>query len=496
MPFMLNIPPSFQRFDRKTLETFSKDKLIDLVLALQESLHAYQERVVFLEKRVEELERRLGRNSSNSSRPPSSDFPGNSPPPKPSQKSKRNPGAQPGHVPQWRTLVPEEEVTRIHHHRPKNCRVCGQPLTGDDPHPVRHQYIDLPPIVPEVVEHQCHSLTCSCGAVTQAALPPELPDTPFGPGLVAMTATLTGVCHLSKRRALDFMNNVLNVPMSLGGVSNCEAQTAKALAEPVAEIHEYVQGSPVAYVDETGFGLGHRQKGWLWVMAVPLAMMFALARNRTAEAAKRLVGSFRGVLVTDRYAAYNAVAELRQVCWAHLKRDFQALSERPGRAGRTGKELLGEHRKLFRLWHRVRDGTLTRGRFSRRTAPIRRRIHDLLFNGALTAEADAQGVFCEMLKAERWFWTFAEAEGVEPTNNEAERCIRGAVLWRKGSFGVCSDRGARYVERMLTVTGTCRKQGRQAYGYLREAISAHQRGQKAPSLLPVAAKTGNCHKIA
>jgi transposase len=474
-------PPPLKQFDRATLETFSKDMLIDLVLALQEQ-------VVFLTKRVDELERRLAQNSANSSRPPSSDLPGNPPPPKPSRKSKRQPGAQPGHAPHWRALIPEEDVTRLHRHRPKNCRVCGLPLSGDDPHPVRHQFIDLPPIVPEVIEHQCHSLACSCGAVTRAVLPPELPNTPFGSGLVAMTGTLTGVCHLSKRRSRDFFNNVLNVPISLGGVSNCEAQIAQALAEPVAEVHEYIQGSPVAYADETSFGLGHRQKGWLWVMSVPLAMVFVLARNRATEAARQLVGSFRGVLVTDRYAAYNAVTEWRQVCWAHLKRDFQALSERPGQAGRIGKDLLVEHGKMFRLWYRVRDGTLSRKDFSRKISAIRRRIHDDLLHGAFAAEAEARGVFVEMLKSEKWFWTFVEVEGVEPTNNEAERCIRGAVLWRKGSFGVWSDRGARYVERMLTVAGTCRKQGRQVYGYLREAIAAYRRGDKAPSLLPDSAK--------
>jgi transposase len=292
---------------------------------------------------------------------------------------------------------PEEAVTHVHIHRPRQCRVCGLPLSGEDPAPVRHQYIDLPPIVPEV--------------------------------------------------------------------------------------------------DETSFGLGHRQKGWLWVMAVPLAMVFVLARSRATEAARRLVGSFRGVLVTDRYGAYNAVAELRQVCWAHLKRDFQSLSERLGRAGRIGKELLVEHGKMFRLWYRVRDDTLSRREFSRRVSPIRRRIHDLLFSGAFVAEANARGGLSEMLKAEEWFWTFVEVEGVEPTNNEAERCFRGAVLWRKGSFGVWSERGARYVERMLTVTGTCRKQGRQVYAYLREAIAAYRRGDKAPSLLPVPEKRAIATKL-
>ena len=485
LSYMANHPSPMKLFDRETLATFSKEMFIELVLALQEQ-------VVFLSKRVDELERRLAQNSSNSSRPPSSDLPGNPPPAGRSRKSKRKPGAQPGHPPHWRALLPEADVARFHAHRPKFCRACGLPLSGDDPRPVRHQFVDLPPIVPEVVEHQCHALVCSCGVVTRAALPPELPKTPFGPGLVAMAATLTGVCHLSKRRSLDFLNNVLNVPMSLGGLSNCEAQTALALATPVAEIHECIQGSPVAYADETRFGLGHRQKGWLWVMAVPLAMVFVLAKNRATEAARRLAGSFRGVLVTDRYAAYNGVSEKRQVCWAHLKRDFQALSERPGLAGRLGGYLLKDQRKVFRLWHRVRDGTMSRETFSRRMSVIRRRIHGRLSHGANDPESCARGVFSELLKAERWFWTFVEVEGVEPTNNEAERCIRGAVLWRKGSFGVWSERGARYVERMLTVAGTCRKQGRQVYGYLREAISAYHRGDPAPSLLPTTVKT-NAH---
>ena len=476
-------PSSLKRLDRKTLETFSKDMLIELVLAMQDH-------IVRLESRIDELERRLAQNSANSSRPPSTDPPHHPPPPKPPRKSKRKRGAQPGHPPQWRALLPEADVDRLVKLRPSHCHVCGLPLDqGDDPHPLRHQTIDLPPIRPVVVEHQCHALTCSCGAVTRAALPSDFPDSPFGPGLVAMVATLTGTCHLSRRHALDFLNNVLNVPMSLGGMSNCEAHVVRVLEEPVARVHEYVQRQGVAHADETSFGVGPKQKGWLWVMAVPLAMVFVLARSRAMSVARELVGSFRGVLVTDRYASYNAVSERRQVCWAHLGRDFQALSERPGLAGRMGKRLLEERRRMFGLWHRVRDGTLSRGRFARRAAAIGRRIHGSLLAGAHYGEACARGTFTELLKAEKWFWTFVEVEGVEPTNNEAERCIRGAVLWRKGSFGAFSERGGRYVERMLTVTGTCRKQGRQVYGYLREAISAYRCGRTAPSLLPTITHT-------
>lgn len=485
-----------KKFDRKTLETFSSDKHIDIVLLLQDEVDSLKAQLTFMQKRVTELERRLAQNSANSSKPPSSDPPHNTPPPKTTGKSKRKPGAQPGHKPHWRELIPEDRVSRIISHRPAKCHACGLPLTGIDPSPVRHQVIDLPPIVPDVTEHQCHALTCSCGATTYASLPPDFPESPFGPGVVAMAVTLTGVCHLSKRCALGFLNNVLNVPMSLGGLSNCEAQTVLALSEPVAEIHEYIQGNPVAYADETSFGLGHRQKGWLWTMAVPLAMVFVLTRNRATESARRLLGAFRGVLVTDRYGAYNALVDVRQVCWAHLRRDFKALSERSGVAGQTGVLLLREVKRMFRLWHRVRDGTLLRKTFVSRMSPIRLQVHRLLAHGASDPESVARGVYLGLLKSEKWFWTFVDVEGVEPTNNEAERCIRGAVLWRKGSFGVWSERGARYVERMLTVTGTCRKQSRQVYGYLRETITAYQRGTRVPSLLPTSAEISNYRNIA
>lgn len=483
-------PPLFKPFDRNTLETFSKETLIELVLAMQEH-------ILRLETRIDDLERRLAQNSANSSKPPSSDPPHNPAPPKPTRKNKRKRGAQSGHPPHWRALLPEADLTRLVHHRPTRCRRCGLPLAGDDPRPVRHQFIDLPPIRPEVIEHQCHALVCSCGAVTRATLPPGLPASPFGPGLVAMAANLTGVCHLSRRKAADFLNHSLNVPMSVGGVSNGEAQMTRALERPVAQVHEYIQAQAVAHADETSFGVGPRQRGWLWVMSVPLAMVFVLAKTRASAAARTLVGSFRGVLVTDRYASYNVVAGRRQVCWAHLRRDFRALSERRGMAGRMGRRLVAEGRRMFRMWQRVRDGTWTRERFSRRVIPVRRAIHGWLLAGARYDDADAGGVFRELLKSERWFWTFAEVSGVEPTNNEAERCIRGSVLWRKGSFGAVSERGARYVERMLTVTGTCRKQGRQVYGYLREALEAYRSGRDAPSLLPQHPPAlPHCHKTA
>ena len=279
--------------------------------------------------------------------------------------------------------------------------------------------------------------------------------------------------------------------MSLGGLSNCEAQVVQALERPVAEVREYVHRQGVAHVDETSFAVGPRQKGWLWVMAVPFAMLFVLARNRAKSSALELIGAFRGVLVTDRYGAYNAVTERRQVCWAHLSRDFQALSERKGLAGRIGQRLVKEKRRLFRLWHRVRDGTLSREKFVRRVEGIRRSIHCCLLEGSRDGESGARGTFAELLKAEEWFWTFVTEPGVEPTNNEAERCIRGAVLWRKGSFGAFSERGGRYVERMLTVTGTCRKQGRQVYEYLRDAIAAYRGGWDAPSLVPACAQSSS-----
>lgn len=437
-----------------------------------------------LEARVEALERRLGMNSRNSSQPPSRDGP-QTPPPPSRPPSPRKPGGQPGHEGHQRTLLPPEQVDRIIAVKPKTCGRCGRRLVGDDPAPRRHQVWDLPPVKPTVTEYQRHALSCpACGHVTPADLPEGVPASAFGPGVVAVTAMLTGGLHASKRAAQVMLTEVFHVPASLGAVSACEEQASEALAAPVAEAHAYVQKQAVGYADETGWKEGNRRRAWLWALVTALVTAFRIHARRGGEAARALLGVFRGVLVSDRWGAYNVHEGRRQVCWAHLKRDFVGFSEARGEAGRIGRELLAETRKMFSWWYRVRDGTVGRERFQARMKALQGRVEALLEEGALCPHAAVANSCLEILKHQNALWTFVREEGVEPTNNAAERALRPAVLWRKGSFGTQSARGSRFVERVLTAYATCRQQRRSIVDYLTQACQARLHGRPAPSLLP------------
>jgi transposase len=220
----------------------------------------------------------------------------------------------------------------------------------------------------------------------------------------------------------------------------------------------------------------------------PVAV-FLVRSKRNAAVAKELLGeTFRGILTTDRWASYNWISpELRQLCWSHLKRDFTSFLDYGPEAKKLGEKLLRETRKLFRLWDRIRDGTLTRAEFREKMAPVRERIEELLKVGEnLTSAPKVKGMCHEILKLCKALFTFVDAEGVEPTNNLAERVIRFASIWRRLCFGSDSESGAEFVERFLTVRATLRLQNRDLYSFLVEACTAAQQGTPPPSLLPVA----------
>jgi transposase len=288
--------------------------------------------------------------------------------------------------------------------------------------------------------------------------------------------------NTSKRKALAMMNEVFSVPMSLGGLSNCEAQLAGALEKPYNETIEHVRDQAVAYADETGWSKGNRQKGWLWVLVSAGAAVFMVHAQRGQEAARKLLGAFCGALVSDRWGGYNFFCGIRQLCWAHLKRDFKAISQTKGAVGKTGLELYGLARKILKLRKRVRDGTLQWRTFQKRMTPLTNRVEELLEQAA-KGKCALSGKCRRILKHRKHLWTFVHNPAVEPTNNIAERAVRQGVLWRKGSFGTQSERGARYVERILTACATCRLQGRSVIEYLREACRCHLNGIPVPSLI-------------
>lgn len=433
-----------------------------------------------LKKRIEELERLLGMNSKNSSKPPSSDPPyvATTLP----NRRRRKRGAQKGHQAHLKKLLPQEKVTRHIEMKPDVCPCGGTTFEKTNEEPLRHQIIDIPLIEPEVIEYVQSTYRCrSCGDLVYQSLPDKIKRRYFGPGVLALVAVLTGMLNTSKRKALAMINEVFSVPMSLGGLSHCEAQLAEALEQPYQEMLEHVRDQEIVHADETGWRRGNRQRGWLWTMCCAGAAVFMVHAKRGQEAAKELLNTFSGVLVSDRWGGYNFFVGTRQLCWAHLKRDFKALSESPDALGQIGSELYGLARKILKLRKRVRDGTLQWSTFHKRMIPLIKRVEALLEQGA-TSQCDLSGKCRRILKDRDHLWTFVYDSRVEPTNNLAERIVRQGVLWRKSSFGTQSERGARYVERILTVCATCRLQGQSAIEYLRNACCCHLRGGSVSSL--------------
>jgi transposase len=435
---------------------------------------------------VRELKARLGRDSSNSSRPPSSDPPQT--PRRVATPTGRSPGGQPGHVAHQRAPVPPERVDRIVDHRPTTCAQCARPLPvrplGEDF--AAHQVTELPPLRSEVTEHRLHRVRCpACGAPTRAPLPPEVPAGAFGPRLQATVAVLSGRYRLSRREVADVCETVLDAPLCVGSVDGLCQTTADAVATPVAEVTALLAATPVANADETGW----RQAGqtrWLWTVVTPLATVFVIASSRGSQVIKGLLGgAFAGILGSDRWSAY-AWLDLarRQLCWAHLKRDFAGLADRGGPGAPVGTAALALVGDLFTAWHRFREGALDRAGLQKAMQPVQAGFERVLDDGMACTDAKAAGLCRALDRLWPALWTFVDEDGVEPTNNAAERALRPAVLWRKGSFGTQSDGGARFAERLLTVTATCQQHGRSVLEYLTVVCTAVQLGQPIPSLLP------------
>ena len=454
------------------------------IRALESRLSALEARVQALQEHNRALQERLNQTSRNSSRPPSSDPPQSPRPPRP--RSGRHRGGQPGHPGQTRTLLPVEDVDEVVVLKPDQCSGCYAPLSGDDPTPFRHQVIELPPIQPVITEYQWHQLVCpGCGETTRAPWPEGVPSGTYGPRVHATVALCTGSYRLSKRTTQQAMDDLFGVPMSVGTISQSEKATTEVVAEPVAQARAYVQDQSVAHLDETSWRQGGK-RAWLWVAVTSWVTVFLVRMSRGGQVARELLGEgFSGILVTDRYSAYNWYpVRWRQLCWSHLLRDFEAIRGRGGASEEIGDALLVQAHQMFEWWHRVREGTLARSTFRSYMTPLRREVERLLEAGSQCGVAKTEGTCREILKRREALWTFVQVEGVEPTNNTAERSIRPGVQWRKVSFGTQSEEGSRFVESMMTVVSTLKQQKRNVLEYLTAAHEAALRGEAAPSLLP------------
>jgi transposase len=452
--------------------------------ALLAVFDTFHKEVADLRQQVADLTARLGQNSQNSSRPPSSDAPSVKRRP-PREPSGRRRGAQPGHELHARPLLPPDEEIPCH---PTACRRCGEALSGCDPQPLRHQVIELPPIQPLVTEYQLHRLVCPrCGTSTCGTLPAGVPIGHQGPRLQATLAVLTGAYRLSKDQAETLCADLFRTPVCAGTICELEQQTAAALEPVLEQLREHVK-TKHANVDETGW----REEGkraWLWVAVTALVTVFVIARSRSGAVARSLLGpGLHWVVTSDRYSAYKWLAlQRRQLCWAHLRRDFQAMIDRANSGSNIGQELLLFSDDVFHWWYRVRDGTLQRSSMRTYIAQQRPWLRALLEEGSVCGCAKTAAVCRELLQLEAALWTFLRVEGVEPTNNAAERALRHAVLWRKSSCGTASAKGSKYVASILSVVATCRQQGRNVLEFVTACCQARLHGRTPPSLLPVSA---------
>src|SRR5262249_7836049 len=310
------------------------------------------QRIAQLEQTVRDLQARLGQNASNSSLPPSANPP-SAPKPVVKKRTEKQTGGQPGHLGLSRLRLPPERVTHTIPLIPNRCERCRAPLPAqpgpDDPEPSWHQFAELPRLAAVVTEFQGHARTCAgCGHVTRERIPAAIRAHTFGPRLAAALGYLSGSQHLSQRGLEETTEALFEVPVSLGSVGTLQEELSQALAPPHQEIAEAVQQAEVKHVDETGWKQAG-QRRWLWTAVTTGAVSFLVQLGRGAKALRGLLGAaLGGVICSDRWSAYQAVPlAQRQICWAHLKRDFQAMVDRGGRAAALGEELLFHTDVLF-----------------------------------------------------------------------------------------------------------------------------------------------------
>ena len=465
-----------------------------------------EKQIADAEKQIADLERQLAgrrKNSTNSSKPPSSD--GLAGPQRArgrKHKSKRKPGAQPGHGGHHRPLIPTAEVSAIEVLLPKQCRHCGRNLpqkpseVTTEGEPRRHQVTEVPPVKAHVIEYQFPNVVCGdCRKTTRAPLPEEIRGD-FGPQLTALIAYWTVVCRLPRRLVEAMLADVLGIEISLGSTQKAWEEVSRAVEQSVAQLQKQLPREAVLNVDETGWRTnGHKR--WIWALVAKQFVFYVVASTRGAEVLVSLLGAvYRGILCSDRWVVYLTYHSGRmQLCWAHLKRNILGIADyaRSPSAQQFCRDALAIVARLFRLWYRFRGDLrdhrgnpqpIDRQQLIAKSIPLQKKLFALAEAHLDDADREVRNLATALFVHFHRLFTFLEKEGVEPTNNVAERILRTAVQWRKISFGNRSRNGEIATARLLTVTQTCKRQQRHVLDYLTEAVRCHRRQIAAPSLLP------------
>ena len=445
----------------------------------------------------DKLNQKVNQDSTNSNRAPSTDSP-EAKAKRKTEKEKeaehqkhgaRKQGAQPGHKATCRPLLPLSDGDIVIDCKPEICAHCRASLAEEsDSEPYRQQYYDFE-VTRRTTEYRKHKIKCGvCGHTSEGKLPEEANKSTYGPNIAGLVGTLTGQNQMSRRMTATFIEEFTGIPISEGSISNLEKELTEAAQPVMNEIEFAAQNATQGNVDETGMGMKNSQQGWLWVLATPFAVLFRLFAGRGQKYASLLLGCFDGILTSDRWCGYNQYPkEKHQLCWAHLLRDYKSMTEQ-GRDGEAiGKALRKEARAMFRLWHRFKkwkNNQESKGIkvsmtvLESQMSAIRKKIKTLLEEGKKRGVPKCGSI----LKLESQLWVFTKEEGIEPTNNVAERSIRPAVLWKKRSFGVESERGARYMEAMLSIKMTARLNGVRPAEFLRELIHSSRSKTPVPSI--------------
>lgn len=502
-----NPPPSLKRSGRGPTWAEHDAIVAGVVAAMQSQIDALTAKLTAVLGRVAELEAQVKTNSGNSSKPPSSDMPGVKRRP---QKAKGNKsGGQEGHEGKSFQPFTAEAVAETKPVMPAACGNCGAAVPADAAPvgaPVIFQTIELPPIIPLVIEYQRHEVCCaSCGGHTRGALPDDVGPSPYGPRLCALVAVWAIKFHLSRRQIQALLHSQYNLAISTGAIQAIIERAAEACEPAVKDLQTAIQKADVVNADETGAahqgGGAKKKRHWLWVAATMFGAIYLVAADRGTDALDKLLGKeFKGIVGCDRWRPYESLyGGNRQICWAHLGREGQSAIDRAevmlkskDEAVRAKGEALHEWGKaylaifdaLFKSWNHFKDGGMCRKGLTGAMVSHKVAFFKHLQAGALLQDKKVARTCRDLMRQWNVLWTFVTVPGVEPTNNEGERALRQPVLLRKKTQGTRSEKGKKTLGTLLSVVETCRRQARSVIDFIEAAIQNHRAGQPPPSLVP------------
>jgi transposase len=494
-----NLAPASRETLRRVLERLQREneELRRQAAEKDQQIAEQRKQIEDQGNQIADLERQLAgrkKDSTNSSKPPSSDGPAAARREKKARcRGRRKPGGQKGHPGHHRELEPPERVDQILAVLPSDCRHCGQSLpqqleqVSTVGEVQRYQVSELPPLRAQIIEYHCHKVACPhCGQATRAELPAEVQTSLFGPRLAGLIAYLTVGLRIPRRGVEQLLETVLGIQISLGSTQKLVEEASDALAAPCQELEQQLPQEPVLNSDETGWrSMGERR--WLWALVAGSFVFFTVAASRSSKVLIHLLGAvFPGILCSDRFGAYLKYHKGRaQFCWAHLKRDLLGIREfaRSTDAERFCRDALALTARLFRLWHRFRGGGFDRAELIQKSIPLQKRFFGLCERYLDSRDQEVRVLASALFQHCDRLFAFIEHPGVEPTNNSAERALRHAVIWRKGSFGNQSRKGETATARLLTIARTCVMQRRNALEFLTESVRRHRAGHHALSLL-------------